>query len=107
IRIAAHALEQRPAEAERESQHLEPELARDPEMAELVHGDEHTDCDDKSDDGREDADVHAPAACREVSSACARSRAQASAASASSRHRTGRASCCCNTPSMTPAMRAK
>jgi hypothetical protein len=41
VRVAADAHEERLAESEREAQHLEPEPARDPEMPELVHRDEH------------------------------------------------------------------
>src|SRR6185503_19060588 len=107
IRVAADTLEERLAEAEREAQHLEPEAAGNPEMPELVHSHEYTDRDDEGDKRGEDARVHAPAAWRGPSAARACSRAQASAASASERLRTGPASCCCNTLSMTAAMLAK
>src|SRR5205085_2322114 len=39
---AGDALEQRPAETDREAQHLEAEPPRDPEMPELVHRDENS-----------------------------------------------------------------
>ena len=41
--LAEHAPIQRLAEADGEAQHADAELARDPEMAELVHRDQHAD----------------------------------------------------------------
>ncbi len=54
VRIAAHAPDQRLAEADGKAQHLESEPASDPVMAELVHRHEDADGDDERDDGSED-----------------------------------------------------
>ena len=44
--VAAAAHPQRPAETDREAQHLDPEPARDPEVPELVEGHQHAEADD-------------------------------------------------------------
>ena len=41
--LPSDALPQRLAEADREAQHADAEAARDPEMTELVHRDQHAD----------------------------------------------------------------
>src|SRR4029077_12368036 len=52
IGSAALPAHERPAEADRETQHFEPESARDPEMPELVDRDEHADRDDEGENRR-------------------------------------------------------